>query len=234
MLGDCYARLGQDDRVIAVLSPVAAAHPDDLGVAWLLGSAMIRAGQKRGGMQLVEKVAKQGNSAEAYLLAGQTALKLSEFEQARDDADAAIRLNPRLPGLYTLRGTVLSYLGDNPGAIAALNQALEVDAQDFEAQVALGAVLNTERDLDGARQHLERALQLNPTSNLARYEMARLERTEGKLEDAAKNFEKVIQADPGWAEPHLELAALYFRLNRKDDGDRERAAYDRLKSDKKP
>jgi tetratricopeptide (TPR) repeat protein len=153
---------------------------------------------------------------------------MNEFERARDDADAALRLNPRLPGAATLRGTVLSYLGDTQGAIAALRKAVEADPNDFDAQLGLGAVLHTERDLDGARQHLQRALQLKPDSNLARYEWARLERTEGHVEAAVKDFERVVHDDPNWAQPHVELAALYFRLNRQEDGDRERATFDRL------
>ena len=228
LLADCYARLGQDRQAIAVLTPVEAAHPDDLAVAWLLGSALIRAGHKRDGLERVDRVARQGNRPEAYLLAGQTALKMNEFERARDYADAALRLNPRLPGADTLRGTVLSYLGDTQGAIAALRKAVEADPNDFDAQVGLGAVLHTERDLDGARQHLQHALQLKPDSTLARYEWARLERTEGHVDAAVKDFERVVHDDPNWAQPHVELAALYFRLNRQEDGDRERATFDRL------
>ncbi|HXI38405.1 MAG TPA: tetratricopeptide repeat protein [Bryobacteraceae bacterium] len=231
LLGDCEARLGRDDQVIAVLKPVEAAHPDDLAVAWLLGSALIRSGHRRDGMERVEKVAKQGNSPEAYLLAGQTALKMNQFERARDYADVALRLNSRLPGVLTLRGTVLTYLGDNPGAIAVLRKAVEADPNDFEAQLSLGAVLHTERDLDGAKQYLARALQLNPASNLARYEWARLERTQGQVGAAVKDFEKVVHDDPNWAQPHVELAALYFRLKRTQDGERERAIFDRLNAE---
>ena len=234
LLGDCYARLGQDDRAIAVLKPVEKAHPDDLAVAWLLGSALIRAGDRREGLKRVDRVARQGNSPEAYLLAGQTALKLNEFERARDYADAALRLNPNLPGGLTLRGTVLTYLGDTAGAIALLRRAVEHDPIDFEAQLALGAAMHTERDLAGARQHLQRALQLKPDSTLARYEWARLERTEGQVEAAVKDFEKVVHDDPNWAQPHVELAALYFKLNRQSDGERERAAFDRLNAGQKP
>jgi len=177
LLADCYARLGQDRQVIDILAPLEAAHPDDLAMAWLLGSALIRTGHKRDGLEYVDRVARQGKRPEAYLLAGQTALKMNEFERARDYADAALRLNPRLPGANTLRGTVLSYLGDTQGAIAALRKAVDADPNDLDAQVALGAVLHTERDLDGARQHLQRALLLKPDSTLARYEWARLERT---------------------------------------------------------
>ncbi|HEX3744245.1 MAG TPA: tetratricopeptide repeat protein [Bryobacteraceae bacterium] len=228
LLAECYTHLGQDDKVIATLGPMEAAHTGDLSVEWLLGSALIRAGHLRDGLDRVDRVARLGNRPEAYLQAGRTALTMDEFERARDYAAAAAKLNPKLPGLNTLRGRVLSYLGDTDGAAAALKSAVAEDPKDFDAQVALGAVLHTTRDLDGARAHLQRALQLKPDSNLARYEWARLERTEGQVEAAAHDFEKVVQADPKWAQPHVELAALYFRLNRQQDGERERAIYDRL------
>ena len=228
LLAECYANLGQDNKVIATLRPMEAAHAGDLSVEWLLGSALIHAGDLRDGLDRVDLVAHDGNRPEAYLLAGRTALKMNEFERARDYAAAAAKLNPKLPGLDTLRGTVMTYLGDTDGAIAVLKRAVGADPKDFEAQVGLGAALHTARDLDGAREHLQRALQLKPDSNLARYEWARLERTEGQVEAAMRDFEKVVRADPKWAQPHVELAALYFRLNRQEDGERERAIYDRL------
>jgi predicted Zn-dependent protease len=156
LLADCYASLGQDEKAIAILKPVESAHPDDLSVAWLLGSALIRTGHRREGLDRVDRVAREGNRPEAYLLAGRTALKMNEFERARDYGVAAARLDPRLPGVDTLNGTVLTYLGDTEGAAAALRKAVEADPKDFDAQLGLGAVLHTIRDLDGARQHLQR------------------------------------------------------------------------------
>ncbi len=228
LLAECYANLGQDEKVIVTLKPVESAHPDDLSVKWLLGSALVRAGHRREGLDRVDRVAREGNRPEAYLLAGRTALKMNEFERARDYAAAAARLNPKLPGLDTLRGTVMSYLGDNDGAAAVLQGAVQADPKDFDAQLGLGAVLHTNRDLAGAREHLQRALQLKPDSTLARYEWARLERTDGQVEAAVRDFEKVVHDDPTWAQPHVELAALYFRLNRQEDGEKERAIFDRL------
>lgn len=233
LLADCDSKLGRDANAVAVLAPVEPAHHDDLSVEWLLGSALIRTGRAREGLDRVDYVARTGNRPEAYLLAGQTALKMNEFERARDYAAAAAKLDPRLPGLDTLRGTVLSYLGDTDGAAGALRKAVAAEPRDFEAQLALGAVLHTMRDLEGAREHLRLALELKPDSTVARYEWARLERTEGRLEEAARDFEKVARADPNWAQPHVELAALYFRLNRAQDGERERALYDRLTAQQK-
>ncbi len=230
LLADCYGQLGQDERVISVLTPVETAHPEDMAVAWLLGSAMIRAGHKRDGLERVDRVARQSKNPEAYLLAGQTALKMNEFERARDYADAALKLNPQLPvGLIHWRGTVLKLFGRYAGEPPwRCGEAVTANPNDFDALVALGAVLHTERDLDGARENLQRALLLKPDSNLARYEWARLERTEGHVEEALKDMEKVVHDDPNWAQPHVELAALYFKLNRQADGERERATFDRL------
>ena len=158
-------------------------------------------------------------------------MQLNQFERANEDAEAAFRLAPKLPGVATLRGRVLPYMNDNAGAIAALREALAANPEDFDANLNLGAVLYTERELEGSRQYLEKALRLQPASKLARYEMARLKRAEGKLEESAADFEAVIKQDPKWPQPHVELAAVYFRLNRPKDGERERAAFERLTAD---
>ena len=231
LLADCYTRLGRYADVVRLLGPLEKTNPDELGIAWLLGSAMIRTGRPQNGLDRVEKAARRGNNAEAYLLAARTALGLNEFERARDDAAAAAQLNPKLPGVFTLLGTAKQYYGDNKGAIADLTKAIEADPNDFDAHLALGAVLYTERDMERAAKHLSRALEMNPASNVARFQMARLQRTEGDLENARKNLEQVVRESPDWAQPHMELSAVYFRLKRREDGERERAIFDRLNNE---
>src|SRR5260370_33251674 len=92
----------------------------------------------------------------------------------------------------------------------------------------MAAILNLERDVDAAKRHAEHALEIRPSSPLGRYELARVQRSEGDIEAAVRNFEKVIAAEPDWLRPHIELAALYYRLKRPEGGLRERAIVDRL------
>lgn len=92
----------------------------------------------------------------------------------------------------------------------------------------MAAILNLDRDVDGAERHAKRALELRPTSPLARYQVARVQRSRGDIEGAVRNFEQVIAAEPEWLRPHIELAALYYRLNRPEDGLKERAIVDKL------
>jgi len=228
LLGDCYSRLGRDSDAIAVLLPAESAHPDDLNVAWALGSALIHAGRREEGLKRVILVAEQGHSADANLLAANTYLAMSEFERAHAFAEAALKQNPRLKGLSSLNGRIKQYLGDYSGSKSDLEKALAEDPDDFDAHVTLASIFNLERDMDNAQKHAERALELKPSSALARYEVARVERSRGDIEGAVRNFEKVIAAEPEWLRPHIELAALYYRLNRPEDGQRERAIVDRM------
>src|ERR1035438_1199575 len=124
LLGDCYSRLGRDRDAIAVLTPAEAAHPDDLNVAWALGSALIHNGQRAEGLKRGGMAAWQGHSAEANLLAADTYLAISDFEQAHVFAEAALKQNPQLRGLHSLSGRIKQYLGDFPGAKADLEKAL--------------------------------------------------------------------------------------------------------------
>jgi hypothetical protein len=41
-------------------------------------------------------------------------------------------------------------------------------------------------------------------------------------------LELLVKDDPDWLEPHVELAALYYRLRRSEDGAKERQIVDSL------
>ena len=228
LTADCYNRTGQEPKTVALLSRLEGQHEDDLALQWLLGAALVRTGKKQDGILRLDRPARNGRSAEACLLAGQTAMEIHEYELARDYAEMALKINSALPGVWTLAGMTRHYLADNDGAVEAFRKALAANDGDFEAHLGMATVLIVQRDLDGARAHLEKALKLRPSDKLAHYQMGRLERTAGNLEAAAKHLEFVVKADPDWAQPHIELSAIYFRLNRPEDGERERAIFDRL------
>jgi Tfp pilus assembly protein PilF len=86
--------------------------------------------------------------------------------------------------------------------------------------------------LEGAKPYLERAIRLNPSSPLARYELAIWESTSGQYQAAAERLEALTKDDPKWLEPHVELASLYYRLHRPEDGLRERKMVERLTAER--
>jgi tetratricopeptide (TPR) repeat protein len=228
LLGTCYMRLGDATRAILILSPLAEAHPDNLDLKWAFGWALIRTGRTQKGFELAESVAQQRNSAEAYMLTAEAERKVLAFDRARRNVDAATRVNPHLPGLDTLSGLIMDDAGDHDGAVAAFERGLEANPNDFQAHLHLGAVLYNQRKLDAARAHLERALEIDRSSSLALYELARVKLAQGQVDTAIKDLEKVVRDTPDWVEPHVELAALYYRLHRPEDGARENHIVDQL------
>jgi tetratricopeptide (TPR) repeat protein len=228
LLGDSDVRLGMPASAVTLLEPFDGKNSRNLDFQYAYGSALIHAGKRRDGVAHIEKVAEQGKSADAYLLAGSTLLQLNEFEQARRDLDAALQLDSKLPNIYTLAGTARDKTGDVKEAETAFREALKINPDDFDANLYLGAILYKRREVDEARPYLDKAIQLNPSSSMARYEYAMLKSTSGQFEDAARELEKLVKDDPDWLEPHVELASLYYRLHRTADGAKERETVERL------
>lgn len=228
LLGDAQARSGKAADAIAMLSPLEPANASNPDFEYALGEALIRGGHPRDGAARVEKSAAMTNSADSWMLAGSTLLDLNEFDQGRRDLDNAMRLDSSLPGLCTLAGTARDKAGDAKAAEPAFRQALQQDANDFQANLYLGAILYQRREMDESRKYLDKALELNQKSTMAQYESAMWKSTSGQYEAAAADLEKLVAEQPAWLEPHVELATLYYRLHRPADGARERQIVDKL------
>jgi len=229
LLGDSDLRTGKSEAALTLLEPLESKYSQNMDFEYVLGSALINTkGRRRDGVVRIEKVAKTNSDASAYMLAGATLLDLNEYEQARVDLEAALRLNPRLPTLYTLVGTARDKTGDIKNAEMAFRDALKTNPDDFEANLYLGAILYKRRDIEEAKGYLDRALRLKPADSMARYEGAMLKSTSGDYEAAARELESLVKDDPDWLEPHVELATLYYRLHRPEDGAKERQIVDSL------
>lgn len=228
LLGEADNRLDDSAAAVSLMAPLAAANHDNLDFDFVYGSALIRHGERREGVALVEEVAEKGHGADAYLLAGSTLLALNEFVRARKELEAAYALTPAQPGLASLLGQARDETGDSDAAQPAFHEALREDPNDFNANLYLGAILYKQRKLAEARGYLAKALAINPASSMARYEDARLKNADGKYDAAVAELEKLVADDPKWLDPHVELAALYYKLHKPEQGAKERAIVEQL------
>lgn len=228
LLGDSEVRLGRGSDAVAMLAPLETANASNPDFQYVLGTALIQAGRRREGAQKLDALAQQTQNPDAFLLAGSTFLDLNDYEHARNDLEAALRLKPSLPHIYTLVGMARDDLGDQAAAEEVLREALRQDANDFNANLYLGSILYKRRAMEEAKPYLDRALALNPTSAMARYEVAIWNSKSGNYAEAAKDLEQVTKSDPNWLEPHVELANVYYRLHRPEDGAKERQIVARL------
>jgi tetratricopeptide (TPR) repeat protein len=228
LLGDTDLHLGNPEAALALLQPQENRYSQNMDFEYVLGSALIQSGRKREGASRVEKSAQAGPSPDAYMLAGATYLDLDEFDKARRDLEKALRLNPALPGIHTSVGIARDKAGDQASAEAAFREALKLNPDDFDANLYLGSILSRRHDIEQARLYLDKALRLNPSDRVAHYESAMLKSRAGDYSAAVGDLEQLSKEDPDWLPPHIELAALYYKLHRPEDGKKERELVDSI------
>jgi tetratricopeptide (TPR) repeat protein len=228
VLSDCYLKLGKNRDVIALLSPIREAQPNNKAFVYLLGTALVRDGQAEKGQVLIDKILRNGDSAESRLLMGTAKYMVSDYAGAREDLQKAIKLNPNLPEAFAYYGMALLSTGDQLGARKAFERELHSDPNNFVSNLHMGVLLREDADYDGALKFLHHALQIRPGDPGVRYQIASIEIARGQLAEATRDLESLVKDSPNFIEAHVSLATVYFREKRKADGERERAVYAKL------
>ncbi len=162
LLADCYLRTGENKKVIALLQPLREQKPDDLGVSYLLGTALIRDGRVADGQVVIDRILKDSNSAEAHFLIGSQMFAAKDFPSAIKEFQAAAALNPNVPSLQSYYGQALLNTGDPDAASLAFRKELARDPNDFDANFHLAEILMQRGKTDEAAPLLERADRVRP------------------------------------------------------------------------
>lgn len=231
LLADCYLRQEEFQSVIDLLMPFEAANSQDRGIAYMMGIALLREKRIKEGARIIDRLFREGDTAEMHLLLGTTKLASNEFIAAKEEFARAVQLNPKLPGIYSMYGDTLREVGDQDGAVEAYTKALEIDPTDFQANLYIGARYRVDQNYGEALKYLERARQVQPDSPAVQYQVGAVHLGQGKVQQAAQELETLIKRWPTFLQAHVSLASAYYRLKRKDDADRERDIVRTLKAE---
>jgi tetratricopeptide (TPR) repeat protein len=230
LLGSVYIKMDREAEAVDLLFPMEKSHESNLDLEYVLGFSLIQTGRDKEGVPRMEKVAQARHSASAYVIAGATHLHKGEMETALIDLDAAMSLDPKIPGLATMAGQARYAMHDMAAAAAAFQLALRANPTDPTANLDLGAIRLKEGDYKNARPLLELALQLQPKDPLGRIEMAKLDVVTERYAEAETMLEDLVKDEPNWADAHWELALVYTELKRPSDGRRERMIAQELRA----
>lgn len=230
LYGDCLVRLGEFKKAIGLLEPLEQSMGDDRTYAYVLGSALISDRQVSKGQVLIDRVFRGEDVAEARLLIGSILLLADDGHGAVKEFERALQLAPQTPGLQAWYGRALMRVGDGDRAQTAFRAELKSNANDFDANLYLGILLKRDRNNDEALKYLLRAGQLRPRDAYARYHLGATYLNLGKVQEALPLLADVAKEQPEFIENRVLLAAAYYRLNRKADGDRESAEVARLQA----
>lgn len=222
LLADCYLRMGRDNDVIRVLEPEQKLYPNDLAICYMLGTALIHAKRVQEGEVLVDRILRNGDSAEAHLMLGEAKMNVSDFAGARAEFAKAVALNPKLGDAHSLYARALMMTGDSDLSAREFKIALTYEPYNFDANLQLGAAARLQENYADAEKYLLRAQETRPRDPGVRYQLALVAIGEDKLDDACRNLESLVKEWPQFTEAHVSLALVYYRLKRPEDGKRER------------
>ena len=232
LLADCNLRMGEYKKVVESLMPLEAMDSGDRTVSFLLGTALLNDGQPDKGQVYLDRILRDGDSAEAHALMGNVKMEAHDYPGAIEEFKRALEVNPSLPRLYSLYGRALLSVGDRDGATAKFKNQLETDPNDFDSNLYLGMTLKQDEKYDEALSYVQRALQVRPGDLGARYYLGSLYLSLGKTADGELMLEQVVKEAPDFVAAHVSLATAYYRMKRKQDGDRERAIIQKLNAEK--
>jgi tetratricopeptide (TPR) repeat protein len=228
LLADAYLQAGESDRVIDLLQPLQQRTSDDLAIAYLLGTALIRAKRIAEGQVLLDRILRDGDTAESRFLLGMQMYESGDYPAAVKQFAAASEVNPNLPELQAYYGEALLTTGDPDGAAAAFRRELLQNPDNYAANLGLGQILTVRKSLDEAERLLRQALHARPQSGPAMLALGECLSAEGKWNMARPLLQNATKAMPDSAEAHAALANIAAHLQLTQEANRERSTANRL------
>ena len=164
---------------------------------------------------IIDRILRNGESAEAWLLLGTTKLNAGDYPAALLDLAKAVALNPKLPDVYSYYGQALLRTGDPAAATDAYRKALAANPDDFGANLELGILLKGTTSLPRRRHASGERCRSAPRISRRAYHIATIALQEGNLDAARRELEAIVKESPRYTEAHVALATVYYRSSAK-------------------
>ena len=162
LLVDCLLETNQPRRAVELLTPLEDEYPDDHAVIYALAMALMKDGRTQDAQVLLDRILRDGESAESAFLLGQSELLHNDLVAAAGHLARAVELNPKMPWAHTLYGQALKAAGQPERATAQFQEELKVNPYDFTANTEIALLLRQDGKLDEALSHVLLALQVRP------------------------------------------------------------------------
>jgi tetratricopeptide (TPR) repeat protein len=221
LLAACRLSLGRLEPAMQVLEPLHAADPNNAGVLYMMGVALVRMKRTDEAHQAFAKMMQSVSSAQADFLMGKASYETGQFEDAADFFRRTLKTDPGFNGVHRELGKTLISLRDDDGAEKELRQA---GSDDEEALYFLGAVL--------ARSHrseaipiLTRARELCPDFWGPLYYLGRIYLEQSQPKQALPLLERAARLKPDEPAIQYQLGGALRKTGREAEA---RAAFERV------
>ncbi|HEV2326226.1 MAG TPA: tetratricopeptide repeat protein [Terracidiphilus sp.] len=214
LIGD-YTAKEELEKAAAVVSTLLAADSTDKSLLYM----SYRIYSDLAGRSMLTLALVAPESAEMHQVMARELARQNHNAEAIANYRAAIKLNPKLAGLYTELGDLLLNSEDMAQQAEAGDEfkaALALNPNDERAELELGMVEARKGNIKAAYADYSRAIELNPNDGDACTEMAMTLMTMNQTEKAQQMFERAVQIDPTNDVAHYRLATLYRKAGKID------------------
>lgn len=165
-----------------------------------------------------------GELAEYQYKLGLAYFGLHQVPQAIAVFENLTQTHPEVDLVHFFLGNCYQTTGDFEKAEPHYKRAIELNPQKASYYAALAQMLRKQSKdrTEEATTYLERALLLDPQDVQSKLELALCHEKRLNYPKAQSLLEEVVQQQPDLIASHVALARVYFRLKKKEEGNRER------------
>jgi tetratricopeptide (TPR) repeat protein len=173
------------------------------------------------------------NSARAHQVLAERFFKNGRLPEAEMEYAESLRLKPYTSKVHAALGDVLAAERKRPAAVAQYRMETQLQPLSADAFYRLGAALLQEGEARGAIEELSTADRLRPNTPYILLALGGAAFNSHNDPLAEASWTKLLAIDKQSnlaAKAHSGLSMLYRRTGRRQDADREQAAYEQLNS----
>jgi len=215
LLAQALVVAGRPEQAVQELEEARAAAPEDPELAFTLASGYLRLKRVDQAERLFGTILRERPGAPTHVLVGRTYRDFGEYERARAELQAALKLDPRVRrahyylGMVYLTGEGVSRLDD---AIGEFQQELELAPGDTLTNLQLGRALVEARRNEEALPALELAARSEPPRVLAFYYRGRCQLALDRPAEAAASLRRALELAPAQGASEAQVGGLHNQL----------------------
>jgi Tfp pilus assembly protein PilF len=157
------------------------------------------------------------SSARAHFNHGAVLQKLGRLEEAREEYDAALRIDPNYVKVHVNLANLYKNEGKLEQSQKHFEKALELEPGSGEVHFGYAYLLERLGRPDDARTEYQRGIEFSPKLAAMRFNFGAFLETQGELDNAIAQYQRAVEVDPNYADAHAELAtALLTKGDTKD------------------
>lgn len=156
---------------------------------------------------LYKKLLKKDNkNYELFFLLGTTFLQQKKFNEAIENFDIAIKLNPNFPNSYNNKGIALSEKKNDKEAILNYDKAIKLKENYFDAYLNKGISLNRTEKFFDAINNFSFLLRVDPLNSKVYNNLGNVYKNLRKYDEALNSYDKALKLNKNFLEALINKA----------------------------